>query len=460
MMESSPTLPTLLRLDRAWLELHGQEEAARKMRETACQGTLLEWGDAPSGLFSLLEMATRVPCTLLPGRWMPARPQANGGFGDSAKILWLARSDAALQGLLTGVKLSEDELDGVARAHEPLALLGVPGDVLRSSTSFEDEGIRQRAQKWIGSLGADRVALAILRREGDPLEGLAREWGLPALRLMSVEEEEESSAPSKRSGMAPILCTDFQLDREYRLPDETYVPMLRDLLHRGSLLRERCLYESLPESWRQCANAELELLNEWMLGPLLRRAGALIQTLLPVAGVTVEAPLIQVGGICAWLLGLSERRPAREGRLPDPEVTATALARSLAEWDRRLTARVSGEAWPRLQGRLLPWLEGGLLAACPETPQGGRRFCFSGRALWSRLPLLRDRDGIPRVRLFEEDRRALGWFELELRAAASARSRRTSAEKSPTTAMLRELPAPGFGAPKQLELGLSLERLG
>ncbi len=459
MMESSPTLPTLLRLDRAWLELHGREEAAHKMRESSCQGILLEWGDTPSGLFSLLEMATRVPCTLLPGRWMPARPEANGGFGDTAKILWLARSDAALQGLLSGVKLSEDELDGVARAHEPLALLGVPGDVLRPATSFHDEGIRQRAQKWIGSLGADRVALAILRREGDPLEGLAREWGLPALRLTNVDEEESADSP-KSAALAPILCTDFQLDREYRLPDDAYVPTLRDLLHRGSLLRERCLYESLPENWRQSANAELELLNEWMLGPLMRRAGALIQTLLPVAGVTVEAPLAQVGGICAWLLGLSERRPAREGRLPDPEVTATALARSLAEWERRLTAQVNTEAWPRLQGRLLPWLEGGLLAACPETPQGGRRFCFSGRALWSRLPLLRDHDGIPRVRLFEADRRALGWFELELRAAVSSKSPRVSTGNSGRTATVRELAPPCFGASEQLELGLRLEHSG
>ncbi len=459
MIETSPTLPTLLWLDRAWIELHGQEEAARRIRESNGQGILLEWGEDPLGLFSLLELAARVRCPLLPARWMPARPEANGGFGDASKILWLARTDTALQGLLTGVKLCDDELDGVARMQEPLALLGVPGDVLRSSTSFEDEGIRRRAQKWIGRLGADRVALAVIRREGDPLEGLAREWGLPVLRLKAADEEEGSHAREPR-GLAPILCTDFQLDREYRLPDDTYVPTLGDLLRRGSLLRERCLYESLPANWRELASRELELLNEWMLGPLLRRAGALIQTLLPVAGVEVEAPLPQVGGICAWLLGLSDRRLVRQARVPDPEATATALARALADWDRRLTARVAEEAWPRLQGRLLPWLEGGLLAACPEAPSSaGRRFCFSGRALWARLPLLRDRDGIPCVRLLEADRRALGWFELELQSAAMP-SRLVSSDEAGASGQVHELHSSAFAVPRQLELGLRVERLG
>jgi hypothetical protein len=270
--------------------------------------------------------------------------------------------------------------------------------------------------------------------------------------------------PESAPGAAntPLLWTEVQLDREHRLPDENYVAGLRHLLHRGSLLRERALYENLPESWRQSAEAELRALHAWHVSPLLRRVSALVQTLAPVPGVEIEAPLPQVGGVCAWLLGLTDRRLSREGRLADPEEAASALARAIQVWDRRLVARVEPRAWPRLQGRLAPWLEGGHLAACPEAPRHpGRRFCFSGRALWTRLPLSRDRDGIPRVGLNEGDRRALGWFELELHAAREDRRRSTggsAAAAASPDAGIHEFVTPSRDSHEQLELSLGIER--
>ncbi len=463
-MSSRPTLPTLVRLDRGWLELYGREAAAQRIAQAGGDGILLEWGDDPKGLFALLGEAAEYRRVVLPARWAPARPQANGGFGDEARILWVARGDRALQSLLSEIDLSQDELDGGSRAEEPLALLGVPGDVVRTPATSDDEQLRKRAVEWIGRLGADRVTLAAVQGEGDPLAGLAREWGLPILQLADADASElPESGP--RTANTPLLWTEFQLDREHRLPDENYVPGLRHLLYRGSLLRERSLFDSLPESWKSSAEAELQALHAWHVSPLVRSLSALLQTLAPVPGVEIEAPLPQVGGACAWLLGLTNRRLPREGRLPEPVESASALARAIQAWDRQLTARVQPSAWPRLQGRLAPWLEGGHLAACPEAPRHpGRRFCFSGRALWARLPLNRDRDGIPRVGLNVEDRRALGWFELELHAAHEDRpemvqeSRKKRSSSPSSRASIHEFIAPDAESHEQLELSLGIER--
>lgn len=406
-MTASPTLPTLVRLDRGWLELYGREATESKIACRGGDGIVLEWGDDPAGLFSLMAKAAVARQVILPGRWMPARPDANGGFGDDGRILWVARSDGALSHLLSDLDLADD-LDGAARAEEPLALLGVTGDVLRAPATEDRWELRRRAELWIAKLGADRVALAAMGDASDPLVELAEERGLPVLYLADAEAV---LPPNRNKSLqtTPLLWTDFQLDREHRLPDDAYVPGLRDLLHRGSLLRERCLFDRLSASWRETAEAELRALYSWHVSPLLRRVSALVQTLSPVSGVEIDVPLPQVGGVCAYLLGLTDRRLPQQGYLPNAETTAGELATALQEWDRQLTARVQPHAWPRLQSRLTPWVEGGHMAACPEAPRHpGRRFCFSGQALWTRLPMGRDRDGIPRVRVDASDRRALG----------------------------------------------------
>jgi hypothetical protein len=455
-MSQRPTLPTspiptLRRLDRGWVQLEGPAAVAARIEDGEGDGLILEWGDEPQGLFPLLQRAERAGRVVLPARWFPARPEANGGFGDEGRLLWVARSDGALRRLLSDLDLADD-LDGAARATEPLALLGAPGDVVRLPRTQDPVRLRRRAQRWVGRLGADRVVLAVVGDE-DPLASLGEEWGLPVVHL--VDAEARGLPRRTGAGRPPLLWTDFQLDREHRLPDDGYVAGLRDLLHRGSLLRERCLYEKLPPAWRDAAEAELRALHAWRLGPMLRRISGLVQTLSPLPGVTVEAPLPAVGGVVAWILGLSERRPLPEGRPGDPAAAATGLAAALDQWDRRLTARVRPRAWPRLQGRLAPWLEGGHLAACPEAASHpGRRFCFSGRPLYERLPLGRDRDGVPRVRLHEADRRALGWFELELRLDAKD----TKPDVAPPRADVHDLPMRRAGCDEQL--GLDLEGMG
>jgi hypothetical protein len=106
------------------------------------------------------------------------------------------------------------------------------------------------------------------------------------------------------------------------------------------------------------------------------------------------------------------------------------LASAIHEWDRRISAKASASAWPHLKSRLVPWAEGGLLAACLETSRtqhatsratpaaengaSTRRFCYSGQPLWARVPLRSHPEGIARVELEREDRKALGWFELEI----------------------------------------------
>ena len=449
-MTASPTMPTLLRLDRGWLQLNGNQAAAERIDGRLGDGVLLEWGADPAGLFELMSRAARAQRVVLPARWLPARPEANGGFGDDGRLLWVARSDGALTRLLSELELGDD-LDGSARADEPLVLLGVPGDVVRAPSTLDPHELRRRAEVWIAKLGADRVALALLSGGDDPLMPVAEERGLPILRLADADETSIPAAPERPSS-TPLLWTDFQLDREHRLPDDAFVPGLRDLLHRGSLLRERRLYERLPENWRQTAEDELRALYSWHVSPMLRRAAALIQTLSPVTGVEVQAPLSQVGGVCAYLLGLSDRRLPQEGFLPDAETTASQLAQALQEWDRQLVARVQPRAWPRLQSRLAPWVEGGHLATCPEPPSHpGRRFCFSGEALFRRVPLGRDRDGVPRVSLESGDRKALGWFDLQLHATVA---RSTSSSQDESTGVVEALPLAMTSGENQLDLGL------
>ena len=451
-------LPSLARLDSSWRQSPGEKDIARWIEEDRADGILLEWGDDPAGLYTLLDLARRHERPLLPGRWIPARPRANGGLGGTEKILWIARSDGALRRLFSIFQLSSDELDGVARADEPLAVLGMPGDVIRKEAAGPG-ALRRRAEKWIGSLGADRVFLVSILPQGDELAELAQQWGLPCVYLLEPETRVE--ARTEPLAEAPLLWTDFQLDREHRLPDEAFVPPLKELLCRGSLLRERVRLESLPSRWRAAMEAELRLLHGWHLSPLLRSASALLQTLRPVPGVRLEAPLPQAGGVCAWLLGLSDRRPSSEGRLPAPEAGASSIARALRDWDRCLVVHLGLDAWPRLQGRLLSWLDGGHLAACPEPPRAvGRRFCYSGRSLWSRRSLERDRDGIPRMRLPLADRRALGWFEVELLASTKT----SSPAAEPGTVHPRNpeniqvLSMASREAAEQLELGLGLQR--
>ncbi len=459
-MTLRPTSLCLVRFDRGWLQLHSPRDLLERIDASGGDGLLLEWGDDPAGIYALLDHAHRQGRPLLPARWAPARPQANGGFGGPEKILWFARSDGALSSLFTAFRLSGDELDGVSRADEPLALLGVPGDVVRGIEAPGARCLQDRARKWIDRLGADRVVLAVLSGSGDPLQGLAVRWGLPWIRLLDADAVEEEPRPAGEGPDAvgtPLLWTDFQLDREHRLPDEQDIPLLGDLLRRGSLLRERRRLQSMPPAWQATVDAELRHLHAWHLGPLLRRAGALIQTMMPVPGVRVVPPLPRVGGLCSWLLGLSDRRPAVIGRPPDPQQSSSHLMRALQNWDRNLVVEVDPVAWPRLHGRLVGWLDSGYLAVCSEPPRAvGRRLCFSGRPLWTRRPLVRGRDGIPQMKLPLADRRALGWFEVELLATATpdapSASERTARSRDAGT--LHALSDASGQAVLQLELGL------
>jgi hypothetical protein len=444
---------TLIVVDASWQQPgNGADEILQLLDENLGDGLLVEFGEHGRGLFALLQAAARRRRPMLPARWLPARPLATGGLGDPAKILWVARSDAALARLLAEAGMGLEVPDSASTDH-PFALLGVEGDVLGSPASDDAASRLERAQRWVHRLGIDRVALAVPLEasDDDPLVQLARECRLPAIRLARPEDLTALLSPRMAATMAPamsnatpvatphappqsmspafpppstqpapLLWTDFQLDREHRLPDEAYVPGLRDLLHRGSLLRERTLFERLPAAWRTAAESELRALYAWHVSPLLRRAAALLQTLAPLPSVRVSAPLQELEGVCAYLLGLTDRRPAEDAAPQAAGSAATALATALQQWDRRLTVAVQAAVWPRLSARLVPWIDAGMLAACSEAPaHPGRRFCFSGEPLWARAPLARDLDGVPCVSLDEADRRALGWFELELHAEGS-----------------------------------------
>lgn len=442
------------------------DTATAEERVRAClarpqgDGVLVEWGCDLDGLFALLGAAAQAQRVLFPSRWLPARRQAQAGCGDEGRLLALARGDASLHRLF-GEEDPELAWGGMARPDEPLALLGVPGDVVTCPEVSDPTELRRRAEFWIQRLGFDRVALAIPvgAAPDHPLLALARQRNLPVVAVAEAGSPVVDHLPCGTLQM-PLLTTDFQLDTEHRLPDDAYVPGLRDLLHRGSLLRERVLYERLPAPWREQADAELRALYSWHVSPLVRRLASLLQTLAPVAGVQVEVPLPEVQGVCAWLLGFTDRRP--EPAL-DPVACARSLATELQRYDRRLRASVAHSAWGRLQARLSSWAEGGHLAACPEAPDPmhrGRRFCFSGQPLWLRGALSRDVDGFPRVGLSLADRRALGWFELELLAVAAEGSGHTGArDAGRDTATIAAFPFVAARDDAQLSFELDL-RLG
>lgn len=376
---------------------------------------LVEWGEGLEGLYDALAAAASARRVLFPARWLAADL---GPGAEEAQLLWVARGELALRRLFGEADPGCGQ--GMPRPDEPLCLLGVPGDALQLPLPAEGEELRRRAEAWLQRLGPDRVAVVIPDDAPDhPLARLATERGLPRLSLHRAGE-----APSREeapSPMSPLLDTQFQLDGEHRLPDDAWVPALRDLLARGSLLRERALFDRLPDAWREQAAEELKALHAWHVSPLLRRAGALVQTVQPVPGVELEPLLPSARGVVAWLLGLGGERPVPAGG-PSGREAAVEAARTLAaavhEWDRRVALRVPVGQWNRLRNRLLPWADGGHLALCDDAPDAStRRYCFSGQPLWARVPLQGEADGLPRMPLARRDRRALGWFELEISVA-------------------------------------------
>jgi len=413
--------PTALLIEGAQLEL--MQDC---LRNATADALLYDFGGEPKELFAALERAAHAGQTLFPGRWLPAR-RPNGG-GEEGRLFWIARNDRSLRRLLNDDAHTNDFADTLARPDESLALLGMPGDVLHATSGEDAVEIKRCAQAWIRALGVDRVAIALPWGSfaEQPLRSIAQRCGLPTLRVLSAGDSRRHELSSTRS-CAPFLASEFQLDAEHRLPDESYVPSVRDLLRRASLLRERSLYERLPDGWCVHVEAELRALYSWHVSPLLRRAAALLQSILPVQGVQLRPPLPELRGVSAYLLGLSDRRPDARVLAEDPTAHARALALALQTWDRAMFAEVAPSAWNALAARLAPWAEGGHLALCQEQefPSGTRtsavyHLCFSGQPLWLRTPLLRSRAGMPLLPLSADDRRALGWFDLSLVSPATS----------------------------------------
>jgi hypothetical protein len=438
--------PTALLIDGSKPEL--LEDCLKNAKADAL---LFDSGGEPQGIFSALDQAAHAGRTLFPGRWLPAR-RPNAG-GEEGMLFWVARNDLSLRRLLSDDAHSDDFTDSFARPDESLALLGMPGDVLQLATCDDPREIQQRARAWIRALGVDRVAIALPRASfaESSLRTLAQQCGLPTLRVLSAEDPRRDELSSTNSN-APLLASEFQLDAEHRLPDESYVPSVRDLLHRASLLRERSLYERLPDGWCDHVEAELRALYSWHVSPLLRRAAALLQSILPVRDVQLQAPLPELRGVSAYLLGLSDQRPDAELLAEDPTAHARALALALQNWDRTMIADVEPSAWNALAARLAPWAEGGHLALCQEQefPSGDDsaavyHLCFSGQPLWLRTPLLRSRAGMPLLPLSVADRRALGWFDLSLASPAASLSTTVSSPAGRGDSM-----KPGSSAPVEL----------
>lgn len=432
------------------------------LREAPGDAVLFTWDeeivptdDAPDlrGLYAVLGAAARAQRVLFPARWLPVRSPKDGSSTDdhpAARVLAFARSDAALQRLFAEAA-PELEGRGLARPDEPVVLLGVEGDVLAIDAGSRASELRRRAEHWIHRLGADRVALALPADAGDdhPLVELARDRALPTMVVGSRRPR------GARHASTPILWTDFQLDVEHRLPDDAHVPGLRDLLHRGALLRERTLYDRLPDVWRARLDAELRALYAWHVSPLLRRVAALVQTVDAVRSAHVEAPFRDLHSVAGYLLGLTDRRPVDAlFSLVDPVDSARSLAIALQSFDRRLHVRVEESAWNGLHTRLATWSEAGLLAQCShaEGREPVREYCFSGAPLVQRVPTRRGADGIARVTLDAEDRRALGWFRLECRVVADTV---VSSSPAATVSVAARAPVVDFGVDvQQLALGL------
>jgi len=380
---------------------------------------IMAWGGEPRGLFAALARSAQRGRTLFPGRWLAARRAIAGG--EEGRILWIARNDLSLRRLFSEDSNSFHRLESTARPDDALALLGVPGDVVHGTGGWGAREQERLALAWIRSLGADRVALAI-PSEADsehPMRRLAECRGLPTLTLRNSLDSEH---PTVDGAGLPLLWTDFQLDAEHRLPDESYIPGLRELLHRGSLLRERSLYDRLPDSWRSHAEQEFHALYGWHISPLLRRCTALLQTLEPLPQLNIHAPLPSLHGVTAYLLGLTDSRPDDHTLMESPLGHANALAQGLQQWNRSLDVEVDPQSWSAVAARLVPWADGGHLARCEGATADEHHFCFSGQPLWSRVPMPGRRTVIPSIPLDAEDRRALGWFDLCLRSSSVERS--------------------------------------
>jgi hypothetical protein len=292
MSEPHRNILSVERVSRDALSFDDPDQLEQALREISADAVLLEWNDripvegsgasvAPRGLFAVLGAAARQQRVVFPARWLPARPDGST-HGPAARLLAFARSDAALQHLFADSTAGEVGLSsrGLSRPDEPLILLGIEGDALMEAAGSGPTEFRRRAEQWIQRLGADRVILAVPSDAGPqhPLVELARQRALPVFRVGAVGWARASmdGASSEREVSAdfPLLWTDFQLDTEHRLPDDSCIPGLRDLIHRGALLRERTLYDRLPPDWRTRVDAELRALYAWHVSPLLRRVSA------------------------------------------------------------------------------------------------------------------------------------------------------------------------------------------
>lgn len=399
----------------------------------ACHGdaVLLEWNDsdteegpgAPRGLFTVLGAAARQQRVLFPARWLSVREDE---VPVASRLLAFARSDAALQRLFTpgGAEL---EGRGLSRPDEPLVLLGVEGDALMEAAGPDPASasveLRRRAEQWITRLGADRIVLAVPSDAGPqhPLVELAGQRALPVFRVGAVGW---ARAGATASADLPLLWTDFQLDTEHRLPDDSCIPGLRDLLHRGALLRERTLYDRLPVEWRTRIDAELRALYAWHVSPILRRVSAGMQLLDAVDGARIAAPMPQLRSVTAWLLGLTDQRPHADVlAAEDPVRSARRLATALQDFDRTLRVSIGEADWPRLHARMATWAEGGFLARAADRADGRLHYCFSGLPLTHRTALRRGMDGIDSVELDPQDLVELGWLHIECRVEATIEER-------------------------------------
>lgn len=440
MSEPHRNILSVVRVRRDALVLDDPQQLERALAATSGDAVLLEWNDripaeagaaadSLRGLFAVLGAAARQQRVVFPARWLPVRSEGPSS-GPTARLLAFARSDAALQRLFAA---GEPELSGrgLSRPDEPLILLGVEGDALMESAgsvpASGDAGFRRRAEHWILRLGADRIVLAVPPDAGPqhPLVELASQRALPVFRLGAsvgrARAEVAGAIQGRVSADLPLLWTDFQLDTEHRLPDDSCIPGLRDLLHRGALLRERTLYDRLPSEWRSRADAELRALYSWHVSPLLRRVSAGLQLLDAVDGVHVAAPIPQLRSVTAWLLGLTDQRPHPEVLASeDPVRSARRLATALHDFDRVLHVRVADTDFARLHGRMATWAEGGFLARTPGSSDGRLRFCFSGQPLTHRTMLRRGMDGIDVLDLGPADLRELGWLRIECSVEQSA----------------------------------------
>jgi hypothetical protein len=473
MSEPHRNILSVERLCRDALSLDDPDQLERALHEVTADAVLLEWNDrnpaegssasdAPRGLFAVLGAAARQQRVVFPARWLPVRPDGSP-HGPAARLLAFARSDAALQHLFANSTAGEVGLSsrGLSRPDEPLILLGIEGDALMEVAGSDASEFRRRAEQWIQRLGADRIVLAVPSDAGPqhPLVELARQRALPVFRVGAVgwarANVEGANRAREVSADLPLLWTDFQLDTEHRLPDDSCIPGLRDLIHRGALLRERTLYDRLPPDWRTRVDAELRALYAWHVSPLLRRVSAGLQLLDAVEGVQIGAPMPQLRSVTAWLLGLTDQRP-HAGVLAseDPVSSARRLAQALQDCDRVLRVRISTADWPRLHARMAGWAEGGFLArtADPNHPAAQLQYCFSGLPLTHRTPLRRGMDGIDLVELGSLDLDELGWLRIECNIEESPR---TSTPGAPTIPVFFDHPA-ADGAP-QLALDFEAE---